>query len=72
MSIFLRLVWLGAFFGVFLLYFLPAHALAQESPYIVAYDHYLEEPGNLEVEYFSTFGGSPEKTGLVPRGRWNG
>jgi hypothetical protein len=29
---------------------------SQESPYIVAYDHYLEEPGNLEVEYFSTFG----------------
>ena len=29
---------------------------AQENPYIVAYDHYLEEPGNLEVEYFSTFG----------------
>lgn len=27
---------------------------AQESPYFVAYDHYLEEPGNLEVEYFST------------------
>jgi hypothetical protein len=31
-------------------------ASAQESPYIVAYDHYLEEPGSLEVEYFSTFG----------------
>lgn len=31
-------------------------ALAQESPYIVTYDHYLEEPGSLEVEYFSTFG----------------
>jgi hypothetical protein len=31
-------------------------AAAQESPYIVTYDHYLEEPGNLEVEYFSTFG----------------
>ena len=31
-------------------------ARAQESPYIVTYDHYLEEPGNLEVEYFSTFG----------------
>lgn len=31
-------------------------ASAQESPYIVTYDHYLEEPGNLEVEYFSTFG----------------
>lgn len=29
---------------------------AQESPYIVTYDHYLEEPGNLEVEYFSTLG----------------
>jgi len=29
---------------------------AQENPYIVAYDHNLEEPGNLEVEYFSTFG----------------
>lgn len=29
---------------------------AQENPYIVAYDHYLEEPGNLEIEYFSTFG----------------
>src|SRR5690242_13627332 len=23
---------------------------AQESPYIVTYDHYLEEPGSLEVE----------------------
>jgi hypothetical protein len=31
-------------------------ARAQESPYILTYDHYLEEPGNLEVEYFSTFG----------------
>ncbi|HWZ82959.1 MAG TPA: hypothetical protein VNW47_10055 [Terriglobales bacterium] len=28
---------------------------AQESPYIVTYDHYLEEPGNLEVEYYSAF-----------------
>lgn len=35
---------------------LPVWASAQESPYIVTYDHYLEEPGNLEVEYFSTFG----------------
>jgi hypothetical protein len=31
-------------------------ATAQENPYIVAYDHNLEEPGSLEVEYFSTFG----------------
>ena len=29
---------------------------AQESPYFVTYDHYLEEPGNLELEYFSTLG----------------
>jgi hypothetical protein len=29
---------------------------AQENPYFVSYDHNLEEPGNLEVEYFSTFG----------------
>jgi hypothetical protein len=29
---------------------------AQESPYFVAYSHDLEEPGNLEIEYFSTFG----------------
>jgi hypothetical protein len=37
-------------------FWLPRSAHAQESPYIVAYDHYLEEPGNLEIEYFSTFG----------------
>lgn len=36
--------------------FLPSFTAAQENPYFVAYDHYLEEPGNLEVEYFSTFG----------------
>ncbi len=29
---------------------------AQESPYFVTYDHHLEEPGNLEVETFSTMG----------------
>lgn len=29
---------------------------SQENPYVVAYDHDLEEPGSLEVEYFSTFG----------------
>jgi hypothetical protein len=34
----------------------PLTTRAQENPYIVAYDHYLEEPGNLEIEYFSTFG----------------
>src|SRR5208283_634452 len=34
----------------------PSLVLAQENPYIVTYNHYLEEPGSLEVEYFSTFG----------------
>ena len=29
---------------------------AQETPYIVTYDHHLEEPGNLEIETFSTIG----------------
>jgi len=51
-----RLVWLGILFVFSTLLFFPARASAQESPYIVAYDHYLEEPGNLEIEYFSTFG----------------
>lgn len=35
---------------------MPLPLRAQESPYFVTYDHYLEEPGSLEVEYFSTFG----------------
>jgi hypothetical protein len=47
-------------FLVLLFFFSPLPGLlsiqAQENPYIVAYDHYLEEPGNLEIEYFSTFG----------------
>jgi hypothetical protein len=29
---------------------------AQESPYFVAYDHHLEEPGNLEIEVYTTSG----------------
>jgi hypothetical protein len=29
---------------------------AQESPYIVTYDHHLEEPGNLEIETYVTLG----------------
>jgi len=39
-----------------LLHLRPAPAAGQENPYFVAYDHYLEEPGNLEIEYFSTLG----------------
>jgi hypothetical protein len=46
-----------AFFVLsFLSFFVATPAFSQENPYIVAYDHYLEEPGSLEVEYFSTFG----------------
>jgi len=45
-----------ALFLALLALFLPLSSRAQESPYIVTYDHYLEEPGNLEIEYFSTFG----------------
>lgn len=41
---------------VLIVVLLPAFTWAQENPYFVAYDHYLEEPGNLEIEYFSTFG----------------
>jgi len=41
---------------LFLLFCRSSLVFAQESPYIVTYDHYLEEPGSLEVEYFSTFG----------------
>jgi hypothetical protein len=48
---FLRLFMLSSLFA-----FLPCAAPAQENPYFVAYDHFLEEPGNLEIEYFSTFG----------------
>jgi len=34
----------------------PRGLFAQEKPYIVTYDQFLEEPRSLEIEYFSTFG----------------
>src|SRR5260370_17401704 len=34
----------------------PHSSRAQESPYIVTYNHYLKKPGSLKVESFSTFG----------------
>ncbi len=52
----LRFISLGLFAISVVSFFSAIPALAQENPYIVAYDHYLEEPGNLEIEYFSTFG----------------
>ncbi len=33
-----------------------AACCAQESPYFVTYDHHLEEPGNLEIETYTTSG----------------
>jgi hypothetical protein len=51
----LRVCFLAVFMFLCSLLFSPPSS-AQESPYIVTYDHYLEEPGSLEVEYFSTYG----------------
>jgi hypothetical protein len=51
-----RLVLLSFFTYSVVAIFSASSARGQENPYIVAYDHYLEEPGNLEIEYFSTFG----------------
>lgn len=42
--------------AVFLLVGASLRCPAQESPYVVTYDHHLEEPGNLEIETFSTMG----------------
>ena len=56
MSIILRFGILVVFLLHLVSFGLPSSARAQENPYFVAYDHYLEEPGNLEIEYFSTFG----------------
>jgi hypothetical protein len=53
---FCRLFLIGFFSFSLSWVFSPPAALAQERPYFVAYDHYLEEPGNLEIEYFSTYG----------------
>ena len=57
-----RIVWLRAkakarpTVAIPILFLFSASCLAQESPYIVTYDHHLEEPGSLDIEYFSTFG----------------
>jgi hypothetical protein len=40
-------------------------ARAQESPYFVAYDHYLEEPGALEVGFNPTYGTQREGNDFV-------
>jgi len=50
-----RLTYRSLILFVLGIFAVPLAAHAQESPYIVTYDHYLEEPGSLEVEYFSNF-----------------
>jgi hypothetical protein len=40
----------------FILLAVGSVADAQESPYFVTYDHHLEEPGNLEIEVYTTSG----------------
>jgi hypothetical protein len=55
----LRITSLKCLTGIFFLALLTVvapGAWGQESPYVVTYDHYLEEPGNLDIEYFSAFG----------------
>jgi hypothetical protein len=42
--------------ALFVFFVHPPARWSQENPYIVAYDHNLEESGSLEVEYVSTFG----------------
>src|ERR1700736_880564 len=40
--------------------FLAAAGTAQERPYFVTYSHEMEEPGNLEIEFFNAVGKPPE------------
>jgi hypothetical protein len=36
---------------------------AQERPYFVTYSHEMEEPGNLDIEFFNAVGNRREETG---------
>ena len=47
-----------AIFGVFAI-FVAAACAAQERPYFVTYSHEMEEPGNLEIEFFNAVGKPP-------------
>jgi len=46
----------ASFLIVFLAILISNFCRAQESPYFVTYDHHLEEPGNLEIETYTTSG----------------
>ncbi|MGH9745256.1 MAG: hypothetical protein ACRD59_04000 [Candidatus Acidiferrales bacterium] len=51
LRIFLPIALLGAAAAT-----IPSTARAQDTHYFVAYSHHLEEPGNLEVEFYSNYG----------------
>jgi hypothetical protein len=44
---------------LFLLFVEVVCAIAQERPYFVTYSHEMEEPGNLDIEFFSAVGTPP-------------
>jgi len=56
------------FFLVLFLVGLAAPLRAQERPYFVTYDHYLEEPGSLEVAFNPLFG--TQRAGHAFFGEW--
>src|SRR5260370_41846301 len=62
-----RLVLPGFFFVSVPSVFFPPPAHPQERPYFVPYDPYLEETGNLKLQYFSHYGSQPRSdTPLAP------
>src|SRR5262249_4783073 len=63
----LRWVVVGAALAM-ILFAADMTARAQESPYIVTYDHYMEEPGSLDVEYFAVYG--TQRAGNDFHGYW--
>src|SRR5205809_6245136 len=51
------------------LIFMGSPAFAQERAYFVTYDHYLEEPGNLEIALAAT-SGFPRGNGYAYAAPW--
>ena len=47
---------LAIILGLAVLLFAATPGLAQESPFVVTYNHHMEEPGNLDIEISSTTG----------------
>jgi hypothetical protein len=45
--------------GLFAVWLAAAGCKAQERPYFVTYSHEMEEPGNLEIEFFNAVGQPP-------------